>query len=89
MFALAGLWVSVPAPPARVQTLLALFPPWWSANEVFQAASSVGFVVDMGAHGWTPVVHSETGALAQRLRNAGAWLVMDPRALRGCGPTNA
>ena len=68
------------APPAA-GPVAAVFPPWWDSAQVLQAAAAAGPVVRFGALPFIVVVVPEHRHL---LRPAGAWLVLDPRALGGC-----
>jgi hypothetical protein len=81
---LCGLMASLPPPPAEATTLMAVFPPWWTQNQVWEAAGSVGYVVGIGGRSWAVVVHSNLNDIAPRLQHAGAWLVLDPRGLGIC-----
>jgi hypothetical protein len=84
LLSVCGLIASLPPPPAEATTLMAVFPPWWTANQVWDAAGSVGYVVGVGGRSWAVVVHSETTHLAPQLKRVGAWLVLDPRGLGIC-----
>jgi len=84
LIALFGIIASLPPVPAQTTTLMAVFPPWWTASHVWQAAESAGYVVGVGGRSWAVVVHSPSNDLVSRLRQAGAWLVLDPRGLGIC-----
>ena len=85
MISLAGMLVMFDAPAGRnPQTAAAVFPPWWSAAEAFAAAGSAGEVARAGALSSILIVHSKEPALADRLRKAGALLVLDPERLALC-----
>ncbi len=84
LLGLCGLIASLPPPPAQATTLMAVFPPWWTPNQVWEAAGSVGSVVGIGGRSWAVVVHSNANDMAPRLRHAGAWLVLDPHGLGIC-----
>jgi hypothetical protein len=61
------------------------FPPWWSAQQVFQAAASANAaIVRMTAIPAVLVVRPDDHAGLTRLREAGAWLAMDPQAIAAC-----
>lgn len=64
--------------------IAALYPPWWSASQCLLAAAAGGMPVRFGAAGFVVVVVPETPDAARLLRRAGAWLLLDPRALGGC-----
>ena len=71
--------------PLPGQPVAALFPPWWSASEAFAAAASAhATIIRRGA--WpTLVIAAAAGPdLSKRLRGAGAWLILDARALGAC-----
>jgi hypothetical protein len=72
------------APPAD-GPVAAVFPPWWDARSAFVAAGDAGPVVRFGALPFIVIVAATDRA---RLRAAGAWLLLDPRALGLCAPTN-
>ena len=80
----AALTLIAAAPPAHAYAVAAVFPPWWSAGEVRLAVDPIGAT---SAIGRTPTIVTVYGGvdLQQRLRNAGAWLILDPRLL-ACGP---
>jgi hypothetical protein len=78
--------VAVFAAPAAgdAQSAAAIFPPWWSPAEAFAAAGSAGEVARTGAISSILIVHSPAPDLADRLRKAGALLVLDPLRLAQC-----
>ena len=77
----------------------AVFPPWWDARRAFEA-TVLAQAVMVRAGAWPAVVVAAdalpagdgppgAGAvrvpgLGERLRAAGAWLILDPRSLGGC-----
>ena len=65
----------------------ALFPPWWSAPRALAAASAGGMPVRFGAAGFVVIVMPDIPDAMQRLRQAGAWLLLDPKVLGGCVAT--
>lgn len=66
-------------------TLAAVFPPGTDRTAVLAAvAEADGLVVRAGGWGSVLVAHSDKAGFAQRLRRAGAWLVVDPRSAAGC-----
>jgi hypothetical protein len=82
---LAGLFAALAAPTAHdPSSAAAIFPPWWSAAEAFAAAGSAGEVTRIGAFASVLIVHSKAPALADRLRKAGALLILDPVQLALC-----
>ena len=61
------------------------FPPWWSARQVLLAAASANAaIVRMTAVPSLLVVRPDDHEGLARLRSAGAWLTMDPRAVAAC-----
>lgn len=66
-------------------TLAAVFPPGTDKAEVLAAvAKAEGLVVREGGWGTVLVAHSDESGFARRLRQAGAWLVVDPLTAAGC-----
>jgi hypothetical protein len=65
------------------------FPPWWNAQQVFEAtASAHAAIVRTTALTAILVVRPEPHDGLARLREAGAWLAIDPQAVAGCFNTN-
>ncbi len=64
--------------------IAALYPPWWGASRSLLAAATGGVPVRFGAAGFVVVVVPDTPDAARRLRQAGAWLLLDPEVLGGC-----
>jgi hypothetical protein len=61
------------------------FPPWWSAQQIFEAAASAdAAVVRTTALAALLVVKPHDHEGLRRLRKAGAWLTLDPRAVAAC-----
>jgi hypothetical protein len=62
-----------------------VFPPWWSAEEVFLAtASANAAIVRMTALPSLLVVRPDDRNGLARLRQAGVWLTMEPQAIAAC-----
>jgi hypothetical protein len=62
-----------------------VFPPWWSTEQTFNAAASAdAAIVRMTAIPSLLVVRPDQHDGLNRLRNAGAWLAMDPQAIAAC-----
>jgi hypothetical protein len=62
-----------------------VFPPWWSTRASIAAAASAGTaIIRTGGIGSIVVVQSTGADSLQRLRNAGAWFELDPRAVDAC-----
>lgn len=75
--------VLVSAPPASAFVVTAVFPPWWSAEDVRRVVTPMGAAA---SNGRTPNVITVYGGadLQSRLHEAGVWLILDPRLLT-CG----
>jgi hypothetical protein len=58
----------------------------WSASEtvVRVVAAAQGSLVAPGRFGWIVIAHSQDREFASRLRQAGAWFVLDHKALSAC-----
>lgn len=81
-FALAYLSLQ---PQADASVLAAVFPPWWGAERTFAAAASTGAeIIRTGAIPTVVVLRPIGDNGLVRLREAGAWLVLDPKAIDGC-----
>lgn len=85
-------------PPRPGRPVAAVFPPWWDARRAL-AATALARAVTVRAGAWPSLVVAAdapppydaprpagAGAptLGERLRAAGAWLILDPQSLRGC-----
>jgi len=71
-------------------TLAAVFSPGADKAAIMAAvAEARGTVVRGGGWGSVLVVHSDEGGFARRLRQAGAWFVVDPQSAAGCLITDA
>jgi hypothetical protein len=66
----------------------AVFPPWWSGMRTVDAAAEGGAVLRLGRLNFVVLVVPEDQHGRQRLWRAGAWLLLNPRGLAGCGPGN-
>lgn len=80
-----SLSVAVEARPRDPAQAAAVFPPWWSAASVFDAASRAGSVVSVGAMPFIVTVRSADGPVDARLRAVGAWFSVDPGLAKSCG----
>jgi hypothetical protein len=86
---LVASWVAIAALSLQVrpgaEIVAVVFPPWWSAQEVFLAAASANAaIVRMTALPALLVVRPDDHDGLTRLREAGAWLAMDPQAIAAC-----
>ena len=78
---LAGL----EARPRDGRDVAAVYPPWMTGTSAFgRVAQAGGAVVRAGALDTILVAHGDDPDFAARLRDGGAWLVLDPLALGGC-----
>jgi hypothetical protein len=61
------------------------FPPWWSSQQIFEAAASANAaIVRTTAISAVLVVRPDDHEGLARLRQAGAWLTIDPQAIAAC-----
>ena len=63
----------------------AVFPPWWDARRAVEAAASGGAVLRLGGTAFAVLVLPDGTPGLERLRQAGAWLLLDPGGFAGCG----
>lgn len=76
-------------PKAGAAQVAAVFPPDWNRDQAFARVNAAdALYVREGAWPFITVAASAEGAadpgLARRLRDAGAWFVIDPKALGSC-----
>jgi len=68
-----------------VEIVAIAFPPWWNSQQVFAAiASADAAIVRTTAIPTLMVVRPDDQEGLARLRNAGAWLAIDPQAVAAC-----
>src|SRR5664279_3060755 len=82
-------WVAIASLSLQVragaEVVAVVFPPWWSPQEVFSAAAAAdAAIVRTTAISALLVVRPFDHDGMTRLRRAGAWLAMDPRAVSAC-----
>ena len=82
-------WIAIAALSLQIrpgaEVVAVAFPPWWSTQQVFDAAASAdAAIVRMTAIPAGLVVRPGDDAGLIRLREAGVWLAMDPRAIAAC-----
>ncbi len=76
--------LSLQVPPGAAVVAVA-FPPWWSSQQIFEAtASADAAIVRTTAVTALLVVRPNDHEGLIRLRQAGAWLTIDPKAIAGC-----
>lgn len=72
-------------PSASRGTLAAVFAPGVERPTALEAvARAGGLIVREGSWGTVLITHSDESGFAGRLRQAGAWLVLDPQSAAGC-----
>lgn len=72
--------------PPQSGPVAVLFPPWWPAERSMAAAAG-GAVIRFGAFPFVVVVMPEQATSAERLRRAGAWMLLNPQSLGACATT--
>jgi hypothetical protein len=86
---LAASFVAVAALSLQVrpgaEVVAVAFPPWWNARQVFLAAASAdAAIVRVTAVPAILVVRPDQHDGLKRLREAGAWIAIDPQAIAAC-----
>jgi hypothetical protein len=86
---LLSSWIAIAAFSFRnradAEIVAVVFPPWWSTQQAFHAAASANAtIVRVTAIPAVLVVRPDDQAGMTRLRQAGAWLAIDPRAVAAC-----
>jgi hypothetical protein len=72
-----------PGPGSEVVAVA--FPPWWDVRQAIMAAASAdAAIVRMTAVPSLLIVRPDRRDGLRRLRQAGAWLAMDPQAVAAC-----
>jgi|SRR5579872_5477371 len=67
------------------EVVAVIFPPWWSAQQAFQAAASAkAKFVRTTALPTLLVLRLDDRTGLTRLHEAGAWFAMDPQAIAAC-----
>ena len=80
-----GLTAAAALAPSPNHPIAAIFPPWWTARQSFTAAAQAGApIVRTGAFPNILVLAAGSPGLSQRLHAAGAWLLLDAKALAAC-----
>ncbi|WP_420403174.1 hypothetical protein [Nisaea sp.] len=73
------------APVKSDSTIAAIFPPWLDKTAVLGAvAEAGGSLLRHGGTNSVALVRLDRPDAAERLRDAGAWAVVDPGGLFGC-----
>jgi hypothetical protein len=86
---LVASWIAIAALSLQArpgsEIVAVVFPPWWSAQEVFLAAASANAaIVRMTAFPSLLVVRPDDRDGLARLRQSGVWLTMDPQVIAAC-----
>ena len=86
---LLSSWIFIAALSFQVrpdaEVVAVVFPPWWSAQQALQAAASANATfVRTTAIPAVLVVRPDERAGLSRLRDAGAWMAIDPQAVAAC-----
>lgn len=72
--------------PRDDRFVAAVFPPWWGgARSIAAVAEADGAVMGQGGLGSIVLTRSDREGFAERLHRTGAWLLLEPSALIGCG----
>jgi len=86
---LVASWIAIAAfsfqTSPGTEVVAVVFPPWWCAQRAFEAAASANAaIVRMTAIPAVVVVRPDKQAGLAQLREAGAWLAIDPQAIAAC-----
>ncbi len=72
-------------PRPGTEIVAVAFPPWWNEQQIFEAAASAdAAIVRTTALAAIVVVRPTDQEGLSRLRQAGAWLTIDPQAISAC-----
>jgi hypothetical protein len=82
----ATAWLQLRPPASPTAPVALLFPPWWSGTRAVLAAGAAGAVIRFGAWPGIVIIAPYAGGLPPTA--TGAWAVLDPRVLGGCGATS-
>jgi hypothetical protein len=86
---LLSSWIIIAALSVQIrpdtEVVAVVFPPWWSAEQAFQAAATANAAfVRTTAIPAILVVRPDSRSGLARLREAGAWFAIDPQAIAAC-----
>jgi hypothetical protein len=86
---LLASWIAIAALSLQIrpgaEAVAVIFPPWWSSQQaVLAAASANAAIIRITALPAILVVRPDDHEGLARLRQAGAWLAIDPQAIAGC-----
>ena len=87
-------WVAIAAlslqPQPGAEVVAVAFPPWWGAQHALLAAASAkAAIVRMTAVPAVLVLRPDSHDGLNKLREAGAWLTLDPQAIDACFMTKS
>ena len=86
LLSLVGVTVAGLAPRDPSGQVAVIAPPWYGFDETAALVAGVeGAIVEEGGFGNVLIAQSTEPGFVRRLYGAGAWLVLDPMVLRGCG----
>jgi len=85
VLSLAAVLAILLAPPAS-GPVAAVFPPWWSTQQVIEGAFRAGRLVRFGGLGFVAVVVRDPQR-GPGPYQSGAWLTLNPRAAGWCSPS--
>jgi hypothetical protein len=90
MLSVMAAALALQAGPRGNGPVAAIFPPWWDADRTLAAAAAGGdAIVRGGGLGNVVVVSPDRPGLAERLRAAGVWAIVDPQVIGGCSITTS
>ncbi|WP_284270996.1 hypothetical protein [Bradyrhizobium iriomotense] len=90
---LLASWIAVAALSSQVragaEVVAVAFPPWWNAQQALLAAASANAaIVRTTAMPALLVVRPDGHDGLHKLREAGAWLAVDPQTIAACFKAN-
>lgn len=81
-----GLVIATLSPSGRNGQYAVIAPPWYNSGQTVSLIQHAdGQLASMNAASRVVIAHSEKPGFVRDLYRAGAWLVLDPLQLRGCG----
>ena len=66
------------------EEVVAVFPPWWPQGRTLAATAAQTELIAAGRLGFLVVARAPDASTRQRLREVGAWLLLDGAAVRFC-----
>lgn len=80
-----GLSIATLSPSGKGGQYAVIVPPWYSLGQTVALIQHAGGQIADLNGGNVVIVHSNAPNFIRNLYRAGAWLVLDPLRLRGCG----